>query len=260
MITKFIAVSSGWRFGRFKKGRSNIHLESMKRKEGNAKALRCFFHKGARMKWLVAILVLFLAPGSVQADSKAPKRSLELFDVSTLPLHTFILDGKVKPQGGSDWVRLAKFPILALRDLPNIRTHIRLFFTKDLSPGAYPKGRCYIKIKGQGAFPLRDHFIYTAHGPEVWVPHLMDRQLAEIFILWEPDAPLLQYARSVVGDEPFQRKGWWLIRARWESMLRIKVKDRPALFRELTLDEVCAKHSREEIFPFSEQDLKTFQY
>jgi len=146
--------------------------------------------------------------------------------------------------------------------LPNIRTHIRLFFNKDLLLSQQPKGRCYIKIKEQGVFHLADYFIYTDHGPEVWVPHLMDRQLAEIFILWEPDTPELQYARSRVGHEPFQRKGWWMPQATWDLMerLKIEVKDRPAQFLELTLDDVCLKPARKEPFPLTDEELKTFQY
>ena len=186
------------------------------------------------------------------------KKGDEIFDISTLPLITYILDGKVQRQ--SEWVRVAKIVTLAMRDLPNMRIGIRLFFNQDLLPVEYPKGRCFIKIEDQGVFPLRDYFIYTDHGPEVWVAHLMDRQLAKIFILWEPGAPVLQYARTLVGDEPFQRKGWWMPQPTWDAMRRIEVKDRPARFLELRLDDVCAKPSREEGFPFSEQGLKTFQY
>jgi len=210
------------------------------------------------MKWVWVFLIVLLVPVSAPAGTYNMKKGDEIFDISTLPLATYILDGKVQRQ--SEWVRLAKLVTLAMRDLPNLRIGIRLFFNKDLSPSTYPKGRCYIKIEDQGVFPLRDYFIYTDHGPEVWVPHLMDRQLAEIFILWEPGAPVLQYARSLVGDGSFQRRGWWIIRERWKSMRRIEVKDRPTYFLELRLDDVCAKHSRELPFPFSEQDLKTFEY
>jgi hypothetical protein len=127
-------------------------------------------------------------------------------------------------------------------------------------PNETPKGRSYIKINGQGVFHLGDHIIYTDHGPEVWLPYLEDRQLAEMFILWQPDAPDLQYVQTVVDSGPYQRTKRWITQANWESMWRIEMQDRPAYFWEASLDDVCVKPNRNEPFPWSEQELKTFQY
>ncbi len=210
------------------------------------------------MKWVWGFLFVVLVPVSVQADSQMPKKSLEIFDVWTLPLHTYILDGTVDQQ--SETILVAKILTLPLRDLPSVRIAIRLFFSKDLMPSEHPKGRCYIKIEGEGVFPLQDYFIYTEHGPEVWMPHLMDRQQAEIYILWEPGAPVLPYARTVTGNGVFQRKTSWMTKHVWDGMKRIKEKDRLTQFVELRLDDVCTPSSLEEGFPFTEQDLKTFQF
>ena len=210
------------------------------------------------MKWVWVFFIVVFVPISASGGTYNMKKGDEIFDVSTLPLLTYILDGTVEQQ--SETVRVAKIMALPLRDLPSVRIAIRLFFSKDLLPSEHPKGRCYIKIEGEGVFPLQDYFIYTGHGPEVWMPHLRDRQKAEIYILWEPGAPVLPYARTVTGNGVFQRKTSWMTKLVWDSMKRISEKDRLTQFVELRLDDVCAKPSREESFPFSEQDLKTFQF
>jgi len=216
--------------------------------------------KGTIMKWWWMLLVIVLIPVLAQAEARIPKKTIEIVDISTIPLHTYILDGTIKPNAESDRVRVAKFAILPMRDSPSIRMHIRLFFDKGLMPWDYPKGRCYLKIKGDGVFHVPDYFFYTTHGPEVWLPHLIDRQRTEIFIVWEPDAPVLQYARSMASAETFHKMRTWMPQAIWDAMRRIEVKDFPEQFLELRLDDVCLASAREEDFPFSEQDLKTFQY
>ncbi len=210
------------------------------------------------MKWVWVLLLVLITSLSASAASWNMKKGDEIFDISTMPMHSYILDGTIKTKSGQ--VGLLKFNLLPLRDLPNIRTQIRLYFDKDLLPGEDPTAQCYIKIKKHGTFPLRDYLTLTGHGPEVWLSYLTDRQLAEVFIIWQPGAPELQLAQSEVESYPFQRKKGWITKENWNSMWHVKVKDRPAHFREVLLDDVCLKADRDQPFPFSDKELKTFQF
>lgn len=205
------------------------------------------------MKWLVIVVVLFAAvPGSGFAGTD------DIADISSIPLVTLFLDGKVKQQ--SEWVRVAELMTYSIRDLASFQIGVRLFVRKDLSASAYQKGRCYLKIRDKGVFHLREYFIYSGQGPVVWVPHLRKQHQVVIYILWEPDAPVVQYARALVGNETLQKKNSWLPKPNREKFWQMNIKDRPAHFQEMTLDDVCLQNSIEEEFPLSQQDLDTFEY
>jgi hypothetical protein len=195
--------------------------------QGNVKDLNVFFpHKGAIMKWLVALLILFLAPGSVQGKD---------WRFYTLT------DGDMRDRSKELSSHVSRFSAFANADVMNVQMDVRVFIAKDQALDVRTKGHCYMTLSRKVVGNMRDHIIYRDNGPELWFPHLERGDKVDVFIIWKPEAPPLEYTTTAISNtEKHEDTAWKRWKDKGQTLWKIPAPDRYS-HTEPCLLMMCAK-------------------
>lgn len=202
--------------------RSGIHAESMELMQGNAKALLCFFHKGAIMKWLVVLVVILFTAVPVLAEPPFVALIIPSWGVTT-QFTEERADGSV-------------FAIAAHeQDLHAVRGRARLYLNLNVAIEDIRKVRCGVIIGNYQVSDISKHLIEGYYGPELWFSHIPKGKVAKLAFYGEK-FPVEIYAATfeVTSNEGNQENTW------------IRASSEPQeggipfyAYQEITLNDVC---------------------
>ena len=209
-----------------RKGRSKTHTASMNSIGLQQKASLVFFHKGAIMKWLWVLLVV------VPVSAWAQPPSVDTW-----------VEGTHFNKPGAPFV--LSFRILAKEPLDGIRAELRVFVDADTSLETVAKGHCVLWANTAMVPDARDNFINAPEGPELWLSHLEQDEVMLLAIAWLQPDPHVEYATMELESAQGSFSDIWLSEyAGWVFRERPEFEQQ-ALFRALTLEEVCGTYSTE---------------
>ncbi len=180
------------------------------------------------MKWVMAVLVLFLAPGLVQG------KDLKFY---SLTIGALTLKSKELVP------RVSRFLAFANEDIMNVQMDVRVYIAKDQALDERTKGHCYLRVGRKTVANMQDHLIYGKNGPEVCVPYLKAGDEIDVFIIWNPEAPTLHYTTTTISNPEKSENSAWAAGER--PLWSIPEPERLAPYRALSLDDVCETFTAE---------------
>lgn len=210
----------------------------MNSKEGNAKALLGFFHKGAIMKWVWIFLVALAMPLVTYAEEPKQKvLELRMFGYHD-ELPSFLKSW--------DFPAMSKFVVEALTPVENVTVHITFYVpdSPDFSLDQFKAVRCGVLWpEGSRTFPQMVP-IHSGDGLVVWVPRIDPPNSVTIRIGWpEKGLNIRAVTMKVKSDEYFELKRWehQALEYQREEAQEASRPFREPDFRVVQLDQVCER-------------------